>query len=205
MKLSSLEKGDGLQGGARAVLRLPPIEHKEGSLLDNILFYKSNIMSKKPVKWERNAIQEWVKWLVLTAGVFLIDGGIFTLKFPYGTFPFSDAISGYLGPVIAFGPTNATGDFRLAPVVAVTGPTIPLIGILAIIGALLCILIESDYIEAASAIHKNNLTKASFYGFLGLMAINQLTCVQPATGLLIASSLLVFDYVRSTSKTVLPK
>lgn len=154
----------------------------------------------------RTAVQEWVKWQVLTAGIFLINGSAFTFKYPYGTFPWSDQISFYLGPTIAYGPSNTTEGARyfLGPATPVFGPTLPLVGIVAMAGAVLCLILESDLFSCLASVHKHSLLKALFYLPLGLYTINQFTCIQPATFLIISGLLLIYDGF-APAPAVLPK
>lgn len=120
-----------------------------------------------------------------------MNGGLYTLKYPYATFAFSTVLPSF-GSIREFGPTNATGAFPLAPLVAVSGQTLPLAGLVAILGSFICASIESDYISALHWIHSYVRTKAVIYATIGLISINQLSCVEPSTFLLFSSLLLIF-------------
>jgi hypothetical protein len=128
----------------------------------------------------------------------LVDGGIYSFKYPYATFSISKSANVFFGPKVIYGPTNATGEFPFAPVVAVSGPTIPLVSIVALIGAVICFVLESDLplfsgVIPASLHERHSSFKAVLYGLLGLYTINQFTIVQPATFLIVASIFLFYD------------
>lgn len=129
--------------------------------------------------------------------IVLVDGGAYSFKYPYASFPsISSSANIYLGRKVIYGPTNATGEFPFAPVVAVSGPTIPLISIVALIGAVICFVLESDLfsILVPNSLHERHTGfKAVFYGLLGLYTIHQFTIIQPATFLIIAAICLLYD------------
>lgn len=142
-----------------------------------------------------SSLQEWVKWQVITAAILLINGGIYCLLYPYGTFPFSDSIQIYLGPNHSRGPTNSTenGKYFLAPVTAERGPTIPVIGFIALAAAIFCLALESDFFPVLAPLHQSNLTKAAIYATIGIVCINQILCVQPSVFILFSAILLLYD------------
>jgi hypothetical protein len=150
---------------------------------------------------QRTGIEEWVKWQVITASVFLINGGVYSLKYPYQTWPAPFQLP-MLGPRATFGPTNATGEFFLAPVVAVTGPTFPISGIVAMAAAPVLLLLESDILFCTKYVP--NVIKVVLYLAVGVSTSGQLTCVQPALFLIISSSLLIYSATQPRQK-ILPK
>jgi hypothetical protein len=146
---------------------------------------------------ERNAIEEWVRWQVITAGVFFIDGGVYTLKYPYQTFPFLPSPT--IGPVRVFGPANST-QFPFAANIPPSGRTLPIAGLLAMALAPILILLELDYLCKLP-----NGAKMVLYFVCGVITISQLTCVHPGTFLIFASICLLYNFMNPQQKVVLPK
>ncbi|KAJ3317455.1 hypothetical protein HDV06_001542 [Boothiomyces sp. JEL0866] len=158
---------------------------------------------------QRSAIQEWVKWQIITASVFLVDGGIYCL-FPGKDYPTFTEIFGApnvfpdLGPIVQYGPSNQSGEFFLAPPDPIFGPSLPLVGFVALFAAVLCFAIESDFIPAMASIHEmSNGLRIIMYAVFGVICINQLTLIQPALYLLVAAGMLIWD--SCSPETPLPK
>ncbi|KAJ2999949.1 hypothetical protein HDV02_001206 [Globomyces sp. JEL0801] len=146
-------------------------------------------MSKSVIK--RTAIQEWVRWQMMTAAFFLGNGGFYSMFWPYYTFSFSSMFP-RLGPVIQYGPAKSD-LFPLAPFPAITGTSIPLCGVIALIAGVVIFCIESDQVPGMEGMHENNAVKIVLYLLIGLVCINEFTCVSPSLFCIFASICLMID------------
>lgn len=59
---------------------------------------------------KKSVFQEWMKWIVLVTSAFLIVTSGITMRYPYPTYSFSTIIDPFLGPEIAYSPSNAIID-----------------------------------------------------------------------------------------------
>ena len=144
---------------------------------------------------DRSGLELWVKYQIITTSISLLNAAIFCLLSPYDTFPFSDSLQIYLGPMKARGPSNSTGLYSLAPAIEIVGKTIPLTAFIALFAAVVCLAFESDYFPSLNEIHHRNFSKALIYAVFGLLCINQLTLVQPGSFLLCSALLLIYDTI----------
>lgn len=151
---------------------------------------------------ERNALQEWVKWQVITAGIckvfsnlVAIDGGAFTLKYPYETYkqPFgieSVPFLPYFGPVARFGRVPSAEHPFASPVPA-SGKTIPAAGLIGMIVVPLIALLEADVIGGIMVVP--DFFKGLLYAAIGVLISTQLTMVQPGIFMIFAGICLLYN------------
>ncbi|KAI8915591.1 hypothetical protein EDD86DRAFT_196396 [Gorgonomyces haynaldii] len=116
---------------------------------------------------KRTAIQEWVKWQLITIAVFLIDGSVYAFKYPYLWFPsFNITILG-------------------APLSAWIG----------LATSLFIFIVETDIIE--NPLVTMNFPRTVLYAAAAVGTANQLTNANQAAYLAISAFLLAVDSATS--------
>ena len=127
---------------------------------------------------KRTAIQEWVKWQLITAAVFLINGSVYAFKFPYPTLKIFTA-----NPIF----------------ISIAG--IPLAAIIGLLTAIFILVVETDWVE--NPIVQMAWPRALLYFAAGLGSLLTLTNAQPASFLIFSALCIGYDAMSDSSE--LPK
>ena len=165
------------------------VTHNWGSKLKSLFILFQKMPPLKPIL--KTGIEEWVKWIVITASVFLLNGALYSLKYPQD---FGIKLP-YLGPIREMGPSQSE-LFPLAPLQPIKRQTIPIAGIIALALSPIFVLIELKF-------KLYNLVKTALYIAGGLVAMTQVSMVQPGSWLILGGILLLFNRNATTTK-VLP-
>jgi hypothetical protein len=125
----------------------------------------------------RNAIEEWAKWQLICAAVFLVDGSIYAFKFPYA-------------------------ELSVVPLY-IPGTLFPLGSVVGLLVAAFILAFETDFVP--SPIVKYSAPRAVMYLIAAVLSAGTLTNMHPALELLFASGCLAYNSLTAQSQPVLPK
>lgn len=147
---------------------------------------------------QRDAVQEWVKWQIITAGIFCLNGGAYSIIFPYySKLPLPGATSlPNFGPTVVFG-VPPSPEFPLASPILATGPTLPLAGLLMLVAGPILALFEADIISGIMSIP--DFFKGLLYIGLGSVIATQLSGIQPGFFFVFAGLCLLYNSMASSS------